>query len=80
MDEDSKKVSVKRLGAPGTVEIELLPDYTAGDVLRRIGASADMILTPAPQLGWVFDLEEAVFPAVVSGQTLFAAPPTPVGR
>jgi hypothetical protein len=62
------------------VEVELLPSYTAGEVLRRIGASDGMILSPAPQMGLVFDSDEEVWPNVTSGQTLFAGLPTPVGH
>ncbi|MDQ3831625.1 MAG: hypothetical protein M3361_20475 [Candidatus Tectomicrobia bacterium] len=80
MAQESRKVIVKKLGAPGTVEVDLLPSYTARDVLRRIGASDGMILSPAPQMGLVFDPDEEVFDGVVSGQTLFAGLPTPVGR
>ncbi len=79
MAQESRKVIVKRLGAPGTVEVDLLPSYSARQVLEKIGASADMILTPAPQLGIVFDADEEIWPSVVSGQTLFAGLPTPVG-
>ena len=80
MAQEAKKLTVKRLGAPGMVEVDLLPTYKARDILGKIGASADMILTPAPQLGIVFDADEEVWPSVVSGQTLWAGLPTPVGR
>jgi hypothetical protein len=80
MAQESRKVIVKKLGAPGTVEVDLLPYDTAGDILRRIGANGDMILSPAPQMGLVFDSDEEVWPSVAWGQTLFAGLPTPVGR
>jgi hypothetical protein len=79
MAQESKKLIVKRLGAPGTMEVDLLPSDTAGDILSRIGANGDMILSPAPQMGLVFDSDEEVWGSVVSGQTLFAGLPTPVG-
>jgi hypothetical protein len=78
MDE-KKTVVVKKLGAPEPRTVEITPDTTARRVLTMVGASQTMILTPAPQMGIVFDDEEVLWGEVVTGQTLFAGMPTPCG-
>ncbi len=70
--QEHKKIRVKRLGVMGTVELDLLPYYSAQDVLVRIGASEGMILTPAPQPGMVFEADQELWDQVQPGQTLYA--------
>jgi hypothetical protein len=79
-DMDEKKtLMVKKLGAGETREVEISPHTTARHVLTMVAASQTMILTPAPQMGIVFDDEEVLWGEVVTGQTLFAGMPTPCG-
>jgi hypothetical protein len=79
-DMDEKKtLMVKKLGAGEARPVEITPDTTARRVLTMVGASQTMILTPAPQMGIVFDDSEVLWGEVVTGQTLFAGMPTPCG-
>ena len=79
MDETKKTLMVKKLGAGEMQQVEISPQTTARRVLTMVGASQTMILTPAPQMGIVYDDEEVLWGEVVSGQTVFAGMPTPCG-
>jgi hypothetical protein len=72
MAQESKKLVVKRVEVPGTVDVDLLPWYTVRDVLRRSGAEAGMLLSPDPQLRLVWGEDEEIWDQVTPGQTVYA--------
>jgi hypothetical protein len=69
--QDSKKLVIKKMGDPGTVAVDLLPWDSAADVLHKSGAGADFMLSPAPQMGIVYDADEEVWNWVMEGQALY---------
>jgi hypothetical protein len=71
--QESKKISVKRLLVGEVVGLDVLPYYTARDVLLRTGASEDMLLT-SPQTGLAFDPDQEVWDQLQQNQTVFVLP------
>jgi hypothetical protein len=80
MNGENKPVLVRKLGAGQAFRIEVTPDTTAEHVLSQIGASASMVLTSDPRRAVVFGQDEALWDVVEAEETLYAAPPTPVGH
>ena len=70
--QESKKISIQRLGGGGAVDLDVLPYYTVRDVLLRTGASEDMRLSSP--LGLMFDPDQELWDDVQPGQTVFVLP------
>lgn len=75
----AKVIVVKVAGAPEPREITVHPGTTAGEVLRGLGLSGDMLLTKDPA-GVPFGADEVIYDAVEDGSKLFAAPAMEVGE
>lgn len=79
MQENKKVVLVKKVGTNMGSEVDIFPGTTAEDVLKKIGSSQAMVLSPDPKEGKVFGSDEVLWSQIEDGQKLYAALPTPVG-